>query len=311
MAPHPGRHPAPATKSLRPIARALLVALAASTACGALAQTTAPAKPAQAARPAAKKPTAPAFAPVIEPRAMELLKAVSDRLAAAKSMSFTATVGYEYPSKYGPPIVYTSRYDVTMQRPDKLRIVMPGDGPASEFYYDGKAMTVYAPAENLAAVAAAPPTIDGALRAAFDSAAIYYPFTDLVAADPYAALTNGAVLAFAVGPSAVVGGVKTDMVAWANNDVFLQVWIGADDRLPRRIRATYRADPLGLRHEMELSNWQLDPVVPADAFASAKAQAAGRMDFAAPKPPPRGAKPLTAGKPASTAAPAKAPAKTN
>jgi len=75
----------------------------------------------------------------------------------------------------GAPIVYTSRYDVTMQRPDKLRILMPGDGPASEFYYDGKSMVVYAPAENLAAVADAPPTIDAALKAVFDKAAIFYP----------------------------------------------------------------------------------------------------------------------------------------
>jgi hypothetical protein len=246
--------------------------------------------PAKASAPA-KKAAAPGFKLVLEPRAMDLLKATSARLAAARSMSFTATVGYEYPSKLGPPIVYTTRYDVTMQRPDKLRIVSPGDGPASEFYYDGKSMVAYAPAENLAAIADAPPTIDAALKAAFDRAAIFYPFTDIVAADPYAALTNGAVLAFYIGPSGVVGGVKTDMVAWANNDVFLQIWIGVDDKLPRRIRAVYRADPLGLRHEMELSNWQLDSAAPPDAFVSAKAQAAGRMAFTAPAPPPK-VKPL-------------------
>src|SRR5438067_832322 len=125
------------------------------------AATKAPAK----ATKAAKKPTAPAFKMVLEPKAMDLLKATSARLAAAKSMSFTATVGYEFPSKLGPPIVYTTRYDVTMQRPDKLKIVMPGDGPASEFYYDGKAMMAYAPAEDLVAVADAPPTIDATLKA--------------------------------------------------------------------------------------------------------------------------------------------------
>ena len=103
-----------------------------------------------------------------------------------------------------------------------------------------------------------PPTIDAALKAAYDTAAIYYPFTDLVVADPFAALTDGAILAFYIGQSGVVGGTKTDMVAWANDDVFLQIWIGADDKLPRRIRAIYRTDPLDLRHEMELSNWQLD-----------------------------------------------------
>jgi hypothetical protein len=284
-------------------ALALIVGLALAVTAG--AQTAAPAKPAapaKAAKPAGKA-AAPEFKLILEPRAMDLLKAMSAKLAAAKSMSFTAVAGYEYPSKLGPPIVYTTRYDVTMQRPDKLRILMPGDGPASEFYYDGKAMIAYAPAENLAAVAAAPPTIDAALQAAFDNAAIYFPFTDLVAADPYAALTNGAILAFYIGPSSVIGGTKTDMVAWANRDVFMQIWIGADDKLPRRFRAVFADDPLKLRHELELSNWQLAPAVTPDTFVSAKAQTAGRMAFAAPAPPPGGAKPLRA-KPAAAARPA-------
>ena len=121
--------------------------------------------------------------------------------------------------------------------------------------------------------------------AAYKTAAIFFPFTDLLVADPYAALTDGAILAFYIGPSGVVGGVKTDMVAWANKDVFLQIWIGVDDKLPRRIRAIYAADPLQLRHELELSNWQLDAGRSRpDAFASQKALAAQRMAFANPRP---------------------------
>src|SRR5207344_221537 len=107
------------------------------------------------------------------------------RLAAAKTMSFTAIAEYESPSRLGPPLIYTTLSEVTLQRPDKLRVITPGDGPASEFYYDGKVMMAYAPAEDLAAVADAPPTIDAALKAAYDSAAIYFPFTDVIVADPY------------------------------------------------------------------------------------------------------------------------------
>ena len=261
-----------------------------------------PAKAAKSAKPAKK--AAPEFKLVLEPKAMDLLKATSARLAAAKSMSFTATVGYEFPSKLGPPIVYTSRYDVTMQRPDKLKIVMPGDGPASEFYYDGKAMMAYAPAENLVAVADAPPTIDGALMKAHNTADIFFPFTDLLVADPYVALTDGAILAFYIGPSGVVGGTKTDMVAWANKDVFLQIWIGADDKLPRRFRAVYAADPLQLRHEMEISSWQLDSALAADAFTSVKAQAAPRIALKSPaSAPPPGVKSLVKMSPSKATAP--------
>jgi hypothetical protein len=72
---------------------------------------------AKPAKPAARKQAAPVDKPALEARAVDLLKATSARLAAAKAMSFTATVSYEHPSRLGPPLVFTSRYDVVMQRP--------------------------------------------------------------------------------------------------------------------------------------------------------------------------------------------------
>ena len=102
-------------------------------------------------------PAAPSAPPALEPKAIEILKASSSRLAAAKTMSFTAVVSYEGPSRLGPPLVYTTRSEVTMQRPNKLRVITPGDGPASEFYYDGKTVMAYSPAANLVAVVDAPP----------------------------------------------------------------------------------------------------------------------------------------------------------
>ncbi|HMN76132.1 MAG TPA: DUF2092 domain-containing protein [Burkholderiaceae bacterium] len=277
-------------RSLWVLAAALIAA--AAPLAPVLAQTAASA-PAAKAPPAkkARKPAPPA--PVLEPRAVDLLRAMSQRLGAAKSMSFTAVASYEYPSRLGPPIVYTMRYDVAFQRPDQLKVIVPGDGPAFEFTVGGGEMVAFAPAENLVAVAEAPPTLEAALKKAFDSAAIYFPFTDLLLPDPYAAISDGAVLAFVVGPSMVVGGVKTDMVVWASNEVFLQLWIGSDDKLPRRIRAQFRADPSNLRHDLELSNWQIDAALPAETFSTAKAKAGQPMAFAAPgRKVPIGVKPL-------------------
>jgi len=301
--------------------RALAFVMGSAFAITVNAQSAAPATPASAAAPAAKaakapakaakpaKKAEPAFKMVLEPKAMDLLKTMSDRLAKAKAMSFTATVGYEYPSRLGPPIVYTMRYDVTMQRPDKLKILMPGDGPASEFYYDGKAMMAYAPAENLVAVSAAPPTVEEALTFAYNSAAMYFPFVDLLVDDPYAALTDGAILAFYIGPSIVVAGTKTEMLAWANKDVFLQIWIGSDDKLPRRVRAVFAADPQQLRHELDLSNWKVGSDVTPDTFTSEKAEMAPRIAFKSPTTAPPGMKPLVKMTP-SKAAPAKPQPKT-
>ena len=212
-------------------------------------------------------------------------------------MTFTTVISYESPSRLGPPLIYTTRSEVTLQRPDKLRVITPGDGPASEFYYNGKTMVAFAPAENLVSTAEAPPTIDAALKVAYDSAAVYFPFTDVIVADPYEGIADGLKHAFYIGQSHVVGGTTTDMVAIANNWVFEQIWIGADDKLPRMARAVFHADPQHLRHQIEFSNWQLDPTVAADAFASPSA-AARPIPFARPDLPalPPGVKPRTKAK---------------
>jgi hypothetical protein len=219
----------------------------------------------------------------LEPKAVDILKAASSRLAAAHSMSFTAVISYENPSTLGPPLLYTVKNEVTLQRPDKLRVITSADGPPSEFYYDGKTMAAYAPVEKLVAVASAPPTIDAALKSAFDSAAIYFPFSDVIVADPYQDIAPELKTVFYIGQSNVVGGTTTDMLAYVSDAVFAQIWIGADDKLPRRIRAVYRDDPSQLRHDMEFSNWQLDVAVPADAF-KASTEGEKPIEFARPDP---------------------------
>ena len=89
------------------------------------------------------------------------------------------------------------------------------------------------------------------------------------------------------------------MVAFASKDVFVQIWVGAEDKLPRRMYAVYLHDPARLRHVLELSKWELDKQVTDDAFGSAKAKAATHITFKRPddngvasgKPP--GAQPAT------------------
>ena len=225
----------------------------------------------------------------LEPKAIEILKAASARLAAAHSMTFTADVSYESPSRQGPPLVYATQSDVTMVRPNKLRVITPGDGPASEFYYDGRVMMAYVPAENLVAVADAPPTTDATLEAAFQMAGIYFPFTDVIVTDPYKDLSDGLTLAYYVGQSRVVGGITTDIVAYVTNGVFIQAWIGADDKLPRILRAIYLDDKLQQRHILVLSNWKLNPEVAPDVFATPAAANAKHISFAHPAAPPSGA----------------------
>ena len=51
----------------------------------------------------------------------------------------------------------------------------------------------------------------------------------------------------------------------------------------------------GLRHDLELSNWQLDGAIAAETFSTLKARAGQPMAFAVPGPK----RPLLAKKPAA------------
>jgi hypothetical protein len=262
----------------------LVVALVFSLAVdGMAAGTKHKAKPSPSAKSRSKE-SPPLVRMTLEPKAMDVLKAASEQLAAARTMSFTAVVSYESPSRLGIPLIYTTRSEVTLQRPDKLRVITPGDGPASEFYYDGKRMIAFAPAENLIASADAPPTIDAALAVAYESAAIYFPFANMMAADPFTHISDGLVVAFYMGQSHEVGGTTTDMVVYANSNVLVQIWIGAEDKLPRKAYAFYRTDLAKRRHQVDFLDWQLDPAVPEDAFAPTGAESANPISFANPNP---------------------------
>lgn len=222
----------------------------------------------------------------LEPAAMALVKAMSDKLAAAKTMSFTAVTGYESPARTGEPLLYLTMSQVVLQRPDKLRVITMGDGPETEFYYDGKTAQAFEPAINAVAVAQAPSTIDAMLLAAYQRAAIYFPFTDVIVSDPMADFSKGLQIAFVVGKSRVVGGVQTDIVVLADQATHLQIWIGSEDKLPRLIRATYMNDPSRYRHAVELSNWKLDEALPADSFTSPKLAGARKIEFVRPDAQP-------------------------
>jgi hypothetical protein len=78
--------------------------------------------------------------------------------------------------------------------------------------------------------------------------------------------------------------------------VFVQVWVGAEDKLPRMVRAVYRADRARLRNQLEISDWKLDLDVAGEAFAPANASSAIPIEFSRP----------VTGRPPVAAPPAKA-----
>ena len=248
----------------------------------AAASALAQAAPAATPTPAAAPTPAPTPTPVVEQKALDILKAAGAAIGGAKTLSFTAVSTYERAARTGQPLYYSVLNEVSLERPNKLRVIKPGDGAPDEFYYDGKTITAYIPQDNLVATADAPPTIDKMLDVAWDKAAIYFPFVDAISDDPFAAASKGLKSLYYVGTSIAVGGVKTDVIAGENDEIQAELWIGAEDHLPRLLRARYVNEPAQANYETAFSDWKLNPKFAAGTFESSKAKTAHKIEFEPP-----------------------------
>lgn len=130
----------------------------------------------------------------------------------------------------------------------------------------------------------APGTLEDALEAIYKKAGLYFPFVDFIVADPYDTLTKGLTSAFVIGTSDVVAGTKTNIVSLSNRDTHLQIWIGAEDKLPRLVWATPVNRPKEPRHMVELSDWTLGGEVDAaESFTPKTKDSTKQIPFARPE----------------------------
>ena len=104
----------------------------------------------------------------------------------------------------------------------------------------------------------------------------------MIVADPYQDLSRDLRVAFYVGQSTVVGDTTTDVIAYTSDSVFVQAWIGVQDKLPRRLRAVFLDDPTRSRHQVDFSDWKLQSAMPVDFFRPDHIETAHRIQFAPP-----------------------------
>jgi hypothetical protein len=206
-------------------------------------------------------------APAIEPQARSLLDAMSRRLADAKSLSFNARTTYDVPTAHKTPVFLTTISDVAFKRPANLRVATAGDGPATVFVADGRKMGRHDQAAGTLASKDAPQTIDALVRTAGEHG-LDLPFSDVLLDKPFGDLSKGLTSAFVVGQSRVVGGTLTNIVSVADGTSHMQIWIGAQDNLPRQMVVSESRDGQTTRNMVEYSNWRVNPSMAASLFAS-------------------------------------------
>ena len=88
---------------------------------------------------------------------------------------------------------------VTVKRPNKMRAARAGGSMDQRFFYDGKTLTLYNPAEKVYATEAAPDTIERMIDFARETVGVLLPAADLLYRNVFPLLMQDVTLAAVVG----------------------------------------------------------------------------------------------------------------
>lgn len=219
-----------------------------------------------------------AQSPAVDPAATKILQRMTDYLGGLQQFSVHTQNTLEDILDSGHRVDFDVSANVIVSRPNKLRAERKGDLIDQIFYYDGKTLTLYNPANKVYATEPAPGTIEEVLDFARESLGLTVPVADLVYRNAFPLLMQDVTLAMVVG-EAVIGGVKCHHLLFSRPGVDFQVWV-ADGRqpLPYKYVVTDTGTPARISITTVMSNWNLAPGA-ADA----------RFTFV----PPKGVKPIT------------------
>jgi len=222
---------------------------------------------------------APPGASADEADAKNLLKAMSDYMAAQDAISFGFDATLEVVTKDEQKLALASSGVVTLNRPDKMRATRMGGFADVEMLFDGKTLTLTGKTANLFTQIEVPGTVDNLVDELRDTYNRPLPAADLLMSNAYDELMLDVVDIKDLG-SGVIGGIECDFLAFRTKEVDWQIWISQGDKpLPCRYVITSKKVANGPQYSIQFSDWKVGGEVAADDFAFNNSTNAKKIDL--------------------------------
>ena len=216
--------------------------------------------------------------PNIEQKALDILERMSNYLADANTLSFSASTMVETPIR-GQILNFFAQTKTLIKRPNGLVALTKSQNKPFDFYYDGKTMISYSPREKLYAVTQAPATLDELFPFAMEKAGIHTAFSDLMTSDPYAYMTDDLESGFWAG-EALIGRIKTDHLAFRGKGIEWQIWIESGEKpLPVMMTVVYTEIKDKPRYILQYTDWQINPHLKKSDFIFKKPAGAVQISY--------------------------------
>ena len=215
---------------------------------------------------------------LVDPRADELMRAMSERLARATVFSVTAEEIYDEVPEHTPRRQLLNSRRVLLRRPDRLAGDASGDAINRTFAYDGRAITMYDKEQHVWMSGGVPPTIDAALDVAFERTGTVIPLADFLYADPYARMMGDVQRGAYLGLHEAAG-VLCHHLSFEQATIDWQIWIDAGpEPLPRKLVIAYKTEDEVPQYAVTIRTWDFAAKAPDAAFAFTPPAGATRVE---------------------------------
>lgn len=195
----------------------------------------------------------------------ELLEEMSDKLAAARTISFSTTEEVERVGCGGPGHRERIARDVNLRRPDHLWFREAGDRQL-EGFYDGERFTLVFHREKVFGRIPAPSTVDATVRELRERYGIVLPVGGLLAASPQQSLLDETTIGGWAGREEVDGGL-CNLLAWDHPDVDWSIWIPVKgEPLPKKLQIIDAAPDCPTTTTVSFERWNLESPVSDATF---------------------------------------------
>ncbi len=237
-----------------------------------------------AQQPAAAPEAAPAaLAAQREAKAIEALTTMGKYLRALKAFSLHAETAIDEVLTTGQKIQFAGSLEYTVEFPNRLRAEVRTDRRTRDYYFDGKALTQYAPRMNYYATVVAPGTVSDLVQVANQKYGLPLPLADLFLWGTDKGGVDDITAASYFGP-ARIGGRDCGHYAFRQSDVDWQIWIERGARpLPCKIVITTTSEPAQPQYAAVLK-WDVAPKLQASTFLFTPPKGAKRIEMATVQP---------------------------
>jgi hypothetical protein len=220
-----------------------------------------------------------AQATAVDPAVTQILQRMTEYLGSLRQFSVHTQNTLEDELDSGHRIDYDISAKVIINRLNELYAERRGDLVDQIFYYDGKALTLYNPADKVYATESAPGTIEEMLDFARESLGLMIPAADLIYRNAFPLLMQDVTLAMMVG-KAVIGGIRCHHLLFSRPGVEFQVWIADSGRpLPLKYVVTDTGTTARLSITTVMSDWNVAPAVGDARFTFVPPQEAKAITF--------------------------------